>query len=207
MRILVLGATGRTGRELLQQGLARKHELTAFARRPADLEGAGRGLKIHRGDILDEASVDGAVRGQDAVLFALGPRSRSDGRTQSEGTRLLISAMEAHGVKRLILLSAIGVGESLRQSGLFGAVLVPLALRPVFADKERQEQLVTGSRLDWTIVRPTHLTVKPALARIRVETDFQTRVGWSIPRANVAAFMLDELEQRRFVHCKPTLGS
>ncbi len=205
MRVLVLGATGRTGLELLRQGAERGHDVTAFARKPEALEGAG--VKVLQGDILDPKAVDRAVQDQDAVLFALGPRNRHDERTQSEGTAHLVRAMEARGIKRLVLLSAIGVGESLRQSGFFGAVIVPLALRKVFADKERQEALVTGSTLDWTLVRPSHLTLGPALRHIQVETDFQTRVGWSIPRANVAAFMLDALERPDYLRRKPTLGS
>jgi putative NADH-flavin reductase len=206
MKTLIVGASGRTGRELVLQAARRGHEVTAFVRTPKAFSSTAS-VALVQGDILDAASVERAVDGQDAVVCALGPRDRNDASLQSEGTRNLVSAMRAKGVRRLILMSSIGVGEAKKQSWFFGTLIVPLLLRKVFADKERQEEIVVDSRLDWTIVRPSHLTLAPPIAEVKVTTDYLTKVGWSIPRANVATFILDALETRGFVGMKPTIGS
>jgi len=166
MRVLVVGATGGSGREAVRALAARGHEVTAFSRRPADLP---PGVRQLLGDVTDPTEVDAAVRGQDAVVVTLGisehpmrVRLRGSRGTpldvRSRGTRYLVDAMRAHGVGRLVVQSSYGVGPTRDRLPLSSRLVFALMLRPQIDDHERQEQLVRTSRLDWTIVQPVYLT-------------------------------------------------
>ncbi len=202
MRVLVVGATGGTGQALVREALARGHEVTAFVRNPAKLPLRHDRLTVARGDVLDYASVEAAVRGQDAVVCALGhKRWFYPTRILSEGTRNLISAMENHGVRRLVCETSLGVGDSFGRLGLYYTLFVGVFILPFyFYDKVRQERLIRASALDWIIVRPGVLTDGQPRGRYRDGP----RVGsylWTvrISRADVAAFMLDRLTGDRYL--------
>jgi len=149
MKVLIFGATGATGQCLTEQALLLSHEVTAFARNPSVIqEGLDEALSFEpdqlsvvRGDILDPASVEAAMVGQDAVLCALGTRSLSATTVLSTGTKNIIAAMEKSGTRRIICESSLGVGDSRNQSGfVFGKIIVPLIFKGLFEDKERQER-------------------------------------------------------------------
>ncbi len=168
MRLLILGATGRTGRQLLDQALSLGHEVTAFARRPAALAAYGSRVRVIPGDITDRSTVAPAVAGQEAVLSALGVRTLRPSTVRSTGIGYTLDAMRAHRVRRLVCTSALGVGETRSQLGpVFNLVLIPLLLRHSFADKERLEAWIRASDTEWTIVRPGVLTNGPARGRYR----------------------------------------
>ena len=196
-RVLVVGATGGTGRELVAQALERGYFVTAFARDPARLSiDPHPRLGVARGDVMDFASVDEAVRGHDAVLSALGHRRYySPARVLSEGTRNILRAMESHGTRRFVCETALGIGDSAGRMGLYYTLFViPFVLPLYYWDKARQERLVAESRTSWVIVRPGALSHGPRRGVRR----HGARVGsylatQSIPRADVAAFMLDQL--------------
>jgi uncharacterized protein YbjT (DUF2867 family) len=206
MNLLIVGATGGTGQQLVTQALERGHQVTALVRRPRRAE-PRHGLTPAVGDVLDPASLARAMPGQEAVLSALG-HNRWLGPTHilSEGTRNLIAAMGRHGVRRLICETALGISDSWWQMGLYYTLFVrPVILPFYFRDKVRQEAMVRASDLDWTIVRPGVLTNGPKRGRYR----HGARVGhWlrtvRISRADVAAFMLDQLTDRRYV--RTTVG-
>ncbi len=206
MRLLIIGATGGTGRELVRQALERGHQVTALARRPEKLALAHERLTIRRGNVLDPASLDAAVRGQEAVLSALGhKRWFYPTRILSEGTRHLVDAMERHGVRRLVCETALGIGDAWWRMGVYYTLFVRLFILPFyFHDKVRQERVVRASGLDWVLVRPGALTHGPRRGRIRSGP----RVGhwlWTqrISRADVAAFMLDQLADDRWLRQSP----
>jgi uncharacterized protein YbjT (DUF2867 family) len=206
MNLLIVGATGGTGRQLVTQALERGHRVTALVRRPPRAE-ARPGVTTIVGNVLDPASLDRAVRGQEAVLSALGhKRWLGPTRILSEGTRNLIAAMGRHGVRRFVCETALGISDSWWQAGLYYTLFVrPVILPFYFWDKVRQEAVIRASDLDWTIVRPGALTNGPKRGRYR----HGPRVGhwlWTvrISRADVAAFMLDELTDRR--HVRATVG-
>jgi putative NADH-flavin reductase len=162
MKLLVFGATGGTGREIVAQALDQGHVVTAFVRNPAALTTKHERLKLAQGDVLDYPSVEAAVEGQDAVLSALGVRKLRKNTVLSAGTKNLLRAMGRHGVKRFVCESSLGVGDSRGQLGwVFNLFIIPLFLRNVFRDKEVQEQYVKQSKLDWIIVRPAALTSGP----------------------------------------------
>lgn len=217
MKVVVFGATGPTGRALVARALEEGHEVTAFARNPAALDVEHESLHAFTGDVLQPATVDSAVKGQDAVLCAVGPRRRAGhGETPanvvSVATRHILESMHKFGVKRLISMSSVGVGDSRGKgqagpvrSFLFEKVVVPLVLKREFQDKELQETLVRESDVDWVLVRPTALTDGPARGHVRVSLD-GGRVPGTISRADVAAFMVDQLKSDTYVHKAPVIG-
>jgi uncharacterized protein YbjT (DUF2867 family) len=195
-RLLIIGATGGTGRQLVTQALARGHAVTALVRDPSRLQVDHPRLAVVQGNVLDAGSVDEAVRGQDAVLCALGhKRFFVPTRILSEGTRNILGAMEAHGVRRLVCETSLGIGDSAGRMGLYYTFFViPLILPFYFWDKTRQERLLARSAVEWVIVRPGVLTNRDGKGQYR----HGRRVGSflltvRIARADVAAFMLDQL--------------
>lgn len=207
-KILVLGATGPTGRHIVSQALARGYDVTILVRSPekaADMKGA----KIVFGDARDEKALRKAVRGRDAVISALGtPASPFREVTLlSTATRTLIKAMKAEQVSRLIAITGIGAGDSAGHSGfLFEKVIFPLILRNVYADKNRQEAIIMGSDVDWTIVRPSILTNKLGGKTIRALTDLSNFDGGSISRADVATFILNQVNSDAWSHKSPLIA-
>jgi len=200
MKLLVFGATGKTGRSLLEQGLAQGHAVTAFVRNPAALE-AQAGLTMITGDVTDAAAVSRAVAGQEAVLSALGPRGGNYG-VLPGGVQNIVAAMKQAGVKRLIHVSSYGVGDSLAQMGWVSRkIVVPFFLRKALDEKEIEEGIIRASDLDWIIVRPGGLEDGARTGVYRCITDPLTKVGQPrIARADVADFILQNLTDVRFLH-------
>lgn len=211
-RVLLVGATGGTGRELVTQALSRGYAVTALARDPAKVEVKDARLTVVRGDVLDPGTLDEALRDCGAVLCALGHKKFLGPTTiQSAGTGNLIDAMRRHGAARLVVETSLGLGDSAGRLGLVYSLLtLPLVLPFYFADKARQEQVVAGSDLDWVIVRPGALTFGRPTGRCRHGTG--AKAGdylWtrSIARADVAAFMLDQLTDDTYLRTAPGLSS
>jgi putative NADH-flavin reductase len=207
MKLLIIGATGGTGRQLVAQALAAGHEITALVCNPEKVRTRHEWLRLVQGDILDPGSVDSAVSGQDAVLSSLGTRSIF-GRVVifSEGTKNLLNAMTNHGVRRLVCISGIGAGDSRGHGGfLYDKLVLPVFLKRIYDDKDRQEELIRQSDLDWIIVRPGFLTNGPATGNYRVLTDLTGVTVGRISRADVAAFMLAQLEKDQSLRRAVTL--
>jgi putative NADH-flavin reductase len=208
MNVLVFGASGGTGRELVKLALAQLHRVTAFVRDPHRFEITHANLTVTTGDVMDSARVEQAVRGQDAVMSALGS-SRSLKRHPAlvEGVRNIIKAMEDDGVRRLVYLSILGVNDSRHQLGwLDRYVIVPLVLRNVVTDHAIKDGIITRSNLDWVIVRPPRLTNGPKTGRYRAGDGI--KAGWmtaSISRADVADFMLRQVVEEKYVHRAPAV--
>jgi len=206
-KILVLGATGGTGRLIVSQALARGHEVTALVRSPekaSDLKGAN----LVGGDVRDEAALRNALKGQDAVVSALGtPASPFREVTLlSTATRALVTAMKAERVSRLVCITGMGAGDSAGHGGLvFDRLIFPLLLRKVYADKNRQETIVRDSGLDWVLVRPTVLNDKPGRDTIRTLTDLSDFHGGTISRQDVAKFVLDQVSDDAWLHHSPLI--
>lgn len=206
MRLLVIGATGGTGRELVKQALERGHHVTALVRKPAKLRMAHEGLTVVQGDVLDRSSVEAAARGQDAVLSALGhKRWFYPTRILSAGTANVLRAMEASGVRRLVCETSLGLGESWGRLGLYYTLFViPVILPFYFWDKGRQERAIRASELDWVIVRPGVLTN----GRKRGVYRHGSKVGnwlWTVrvSRADVADFMLNQVTSGQYLRSAP----
>ncbi len=195
MRLVLFGATGRTGRHLLEQALAQGHTVTAFARDPGPLAPQDR-LTIVQGDVLNLTHVEGAVKNQDVVFSALGG-------IRTLATERILAAMEKLGVPRFICESAYGVGES-RNRSLYALVAWQLA-KVGFEDTERQERLIRQSRLEWIIVRPTRLTDEPKRGIYRAGVGLRVGPFARIGRADVADFMLQQLTDNTYLHKAPVI--
>jgi nucleoside-diphosphate-sugar epimerase len=170
MHIVVVGGSKGTGALAAEAALARGHEVTVFSRNPDQLRLESPRLHRRAGSFFDAAAVQAAVAGQEAVIVTASGSSLRAFREQpdyfSRGTALVIAAMKAAGVRRLVVLSAYGVGESRRGVGfLSDKLILSLLLRLPFEDHERQERVVRESGLDWVLARPTRLTNGPARGR------------------------------------------
>jgi len=194
--ILIIGATGGTGRQLLTKALERGYRVIALVRDPLGLRLEHPGLTVVRGDVLDADSVDRAMRGQQAVLCALGhKRYFGPTRILSEGTRNILRSMRAHGVRRLVCETSLGIGDSAGRMGLYYTLFViPVILPFYYWDKTRQERLIAASELDWVVVRPGALSNAQGRGRYREGAGVGSYV-WTvrISRADVADFMLGQL--------------
>jgi putative NADH-flavin reductase len=206
MRLLIFGASGQTGRELVRQALERQHAVTAFVRQPTMLS-ASPSLRITQGDVADAAAVEAAMPNHEAVVSVLGVGVplRSDPAVVA-GIRHIVQSMEKHGLRRLLYLSFIGVAESRAAVGFVLRYIAPIPLRAEIADHEAKEWIVRQTRLDWTIVRPPKLTNGPRTGTYRSGENIQT---WApvptLSRADVAEFMLEELERPTYVRAAPRL--
>ncbi|MDC0680152.1 NAD(P)-dependent oxidoreductase [Sorangium atrum] len=206
-KILVLGATGATGRLIVSQAAARGYDVTVLVR-SAEKASDLKGVKLVVGDARDERILRQALKGRDAVVSALGtPASPFREVTLlSSATRALVSAMKIEQVSRLVCITGIGAGDSAGHGGfLFDNVIFPLLLRKVYADKNRQETIVRDSGLDWILVRPSVLNDKPSRDTIRALTDLSSFHGGTISRAHVASFVLDQVRDDTWVHRSPLI--
>lgn len=204
MRIVVFGANGRTGRQLVAQALAVGHEVTAFVRDPAKAPDAHPRLRVAVGEVTyDQEAVDAAVTGQDAVLSALGSPSTWGGLVHPtltvEAAPVIVRAMRAAGVRRLVFLSAHGVGHT-RGEGPATFRLMYRFLGPVFADKAAGERVLRDDALDWTLVYPVMLVGSRRTGACRAAERLRLSGLLRVSRGDVAAFMLAETVRRDYVH-------
>jgi putative NADH-flavin reductase len=209
--VLVIGASKGIGLETVKRALAAGHRVRALARSAASLAVAHAQLEKVAADALDRAAVAAALAGADAVIETLGaPQDLRTvlGGTQlfSSATRILIDAMKAQGVRRLVAVTGLGAGDSRGRLGLlYDVVMFPLVLKRIYDDKDVMEQMIRTSGLDWTIVRPGLLKDGNATGRARALTDPKDwTAGW-VSRADVAEFLVREAFERRFVGQTPLL--
>src|SRR5918996_3219221 len=207
MKVLIFGATGGTGRELIRQALDRGHSVTEFARDPSALEERD-GLSPIAGDVLDAPAVERAVAGHEAVLCALGRPATSPGTVRSQGTRNIVRALESADPRRLICQSTIGIGDSRRLlPPLYRYLLVPTLLHRTFAEHARQEGTVRSSQLDWTIVRAGALTDGARTGSYRHGfPPSEPSIEFEISRADVAAFTVGLLADGTYVKESPCVS-
>ncbi len=206
MKLLIFGSTGSIGRLLIKQALEQGHTLTAFTRDATKVNIKHNNLQVTRGDVMDPASVERAIKGHEVVLCSLGAGRK--GTVRSEGTRNIISSMEKVGVRRLICQSTLGVGDSWGNLNVFWKyIMFGLLLRPAYADHVSQEDYIRQSRLDWTIVRPGAFTDGERTGKYRhgfPSTDKTAKI--KISRADVADFMLKQLIDDTYLHKTPGLS-
>jgi putative NADH-flavin reductase len=210
VKLTIFAATGGIGRHALEQAIAAGHDVTAVVRNPNKLS-SGQ-VRVITADLAaaDPAVLESAVAGADAVLSGLGPRSTSDAGIASRGTQAIVRAMQATGVRRIVVVSAAPIstvpsparpkpprhdpGDGFFMRHLFSHVAKTL-FREHYADLALMEDILRDSGLDWTVVRPPWLTDKPVTGSYRVADGRNLRGGWSVSRADVAQLMLRVLEQ------------
>ena len=210
MKISILGASQGTGAQAVRIALERGHDVTAFARNPQKLTVVNSRLSKLEGDFHRRESVDEAVSGRDAIIITASSTSLKGFKENptyfSLGTGYAIDSMKAHGVRRLVVLSAMGVGESRGLTNFFvDKLVISFLLKAPFEDHERQEALVRASGLDWVIARPGRLTNGPARARYVKKTALEA-VPSSISRADVADFLVSAAESDTWLRQAVQLG-
>ena len=209
MKVLIFGASGRTGRELVRQAIAAGHDVTAFVRNPAAFTAADR-LHVATGDVHDPAAVNIAMIEQQAVLSALGG-TLSDEDLLPRSMENILAAMKRHNVRRLVVLGAAGAVESTLKRmpalsrTLFRSIIGTLLKKP-FKSQRAMQQLIRASDTDWTIVQPPRLLNQPATGKIRVDGDALPEKGSRISRADLAAFMVAQLESSEWVRREPCIA-
>jgi putative NADH-flavin reductase len=209
--VLVIGASRGIGLETVKRALAEGHRVRAFARGAGAIALTDPGLEKIAADALNRGQVSAALKGADAVIETLGAPTDlgtilQGTRLFSAATRVLIDAMHAQGVRRLVAVTGLGAGDSRGRAGiLYDALIFPIVLKRIYDDKDVQEQMIRASGLDWTIVRPGLLTSGPATGRARALTDPKDWTMGSVTRADVAAFLVRETFQRRYLQQTPLL--
>jgi putative NADH-flavin reductase len=209
MKLTIFAATGGIGRQLLEQAVAAGHDVTAVVRNPSKLS---RAVNVVTADLTaaDPATLESAVAGADAVLSGLGPRSNAEAGVASQGTRAIVQAMQATGVRRIVVVSAAPIGtvpspgrpkpprhdpgDGFFMRHLFGR-LAKAMFREHYADLALMEDVLRDSGLDWTVIRPPRLTDKPLTGTYRTAYGQNLRGGFLVSRADVAQLMLRVLEQ------------
>ena len=214
MKLTIIAATGGVGAELLEQAVAAGHDVTAVVRNPGKLSRQAYSVTV---DLAapDPAALESAVAGADAVLSGLGPHSNADAGIAAQGTLAIVAAMTATGVRRIVAVSAAPVstvptpsrphppkhdpGDGFYMRHLFSHVASAM-FGKVYADLARMEDILAGSGLDWTVVRPPQLTGKPLTGTYRTAYGQNIRGGWSVSRADVAHLMLAVLGRPGTIH-------
>ncbi len=205
MKVLVLGATGGSGRLIVRDALAKGHSVVALVRSKAKADLPG--VHMIEGDARDEGTLTRALNGCDAVVSSLGTgMGFSEVSLLTVATRALVTAMTRSGVRRLVCISALGVGDSKGHGGfVFDRLFQPLLLSRAYKDKDGQGSRIRGSSLDWVIVRPAMLTNDPARGRVRAVTDLTAVNGGKIARADVARFVVEQLTTDTWLRRTPVL--
>jgi len=202
MKLLIIGGTGGTGKELIKQALEQGHQLTTLVRNPDHIKIPHPNLNVVRGNVLDFDKVQEVVKGQDAVLSALGHKRFFIKTTiLFRGTKNIIEAMQKHNVNRFICITSLGINDSRFKLGLYYTLFViPFIVFFYFLDKSKQEKLIRNSGLSWTIIRPGQLTNGKKRGLYKHGPNLgNCIVTKTISRADVAHFMLSQLNDLTYL--------
>jgi uncharacterized protein YbjT (DUF2867 family) len=205
MMLAIFGASGKTGHQLVEQALAAGHEVRALTRDPAKLRIAHERLEVVAGNVLDPAAVSRTVQGAAVVISALGIGAGNPEGAITAGVRNIAAAMREAGVRRLIAMSSLGIGDSKGQIPLAFklAIMAIPVLRHTMADLATMEEFLHGTGLDWIIVRPGGLQDRPARGNWHVSSPDEKLTAGDIPRADVAAFILQQLTSDTYLRQTP----
>lgn len=204
MKVAVFGATGGTGHSVVGQALAKGNSVQALVRTPAKLTVTHPDLIVIEGNVLDADKVEASLKGVDAVVVSLGNTDNNPEMIVSKGTRVIIDEMQKQGIRRLVVVSSLGVGDSIKQVPFFFRALMKTVLKSAMQDKEVQEEMVRESGLDWIIVRPGGLTDGPGTGSYTAGLDGSIGAG-QVSRADVADFIVKQLVDNTYLHQTPAI--
>lgn len=212
MRVTVFGATGKIGRLVVEQLLAGDHEVTALVRTPGKLALTHPTLTVLTGQLSDASAVQNAVRGSDAVISALGPslKRSARGTRPTEGTRTIVAAMQAAGIRRFIGLATPSIPDP-RDRPIRKAKILPVLTKIMFPNALTElvgmSAAVSGSDLDWTLARITNPTDRPKKATVRAGFLGRDNVGSARTRADIAAFLVTQLTDATYLKAAPAISN
>jgi len=201
MKLAIFGASGATGRHLVNQALSSGHSVTALVRTPDSLQVNHVGLKLIVGELYNSVTVESVIRDADTVISVLGARKGKDQNICTDGLSKIIPAMQKVGVKRLIALSAYGASET-HNASLF-IRFVRSIISEKMRDKDDMEDLVRASHTDWTLIRPPMLTNGDASKNYRSGIDLRPGITGRISRADLASFILQTVVSGSYIHEAP----
>jgi putative NADH-flavin reductase len=210
-KLLIIGASRGIGLETVKAALRGGHRVRALARSAASISIENTELEKLSGNALDSDTIRNALEGIDVVIQTLGVERSLQAIVEpttlfSTSTRILVDEMKTAGVNRLVAVTGLGAGDSRGHGGiLYDGVVFPLLLKRVYDDKDVQEWIVKSSGLDWTIVRPGLLTNRPATGRYRVLSVPQEWRFGVISRADVADFLVRQVDDRKLIGATPLL--
>ena len=210
MKIVVFGASGNTGKQLVEQALAAGYEVVAYARNPSKLNVSHEHLTVINGELSDAALIETAVKGTDAVLSALGPRGGSKNKPLTQGMQNIIAAMKNQGVRRLIMTSTLSAKDSKDKPDFRTKAMVNLVkttMHAAYEDIVSVAETVRASDLEWTIVRLAILNNKPKSGKVKVGYVGSGEVGTQISRADIADFMLKQIEDTKYLREAPAISN
>lgn len=212
LRLVIFGASGGVGRLAVEQALERGHEVVAYVRTPSKLGLTHERLSVVAGELSDRDALDQVVRGADAVISALGPSldRKATGMPPVEGTRNIVQAMQAAGVRRYVGMATPSLRDPRDKRSLLGTVVPVMGrtfLKRAYRELLQMSQVVIDSDLDWTIARFTQPSDKPAKGTVRAGFLGVDKVGASISRADIATFLLDQATDTRFVRAAPAISN
>jgi uncharacterized protein YbjT (DUF2867 family) len=210
MRIVVVGATGRTGTAVVEQALARGWEVVALVRDPSKVSASSPNLRVVRGSPLDEAAVAGCVEGADAVISVVGAPaglgSRGATTLYSGAAAAVAAALRADARTRILFCTSAGVEhDDPSQVWFYRHVARPLFLARGYADMARAEQIVRDSGRPFVIIRPGRLVDRPPRGSLRESPRFRPARGVDTPRCSLATYLLDQVTQDRWLGQTPTV--
>lgn len=213
MKIAVFGATGIVGKAVVNEALRKGHEVTVLTRNAEKVTTRHEHLHVVEGNVTDRSIVRNVLKGQEAVIQTLGIGGKGDGKPTtfvSEANKIIMAEMEQMNVKRLVAISVIGAGDSLTfLPWIYRKLVLPLFMKwfqAVIDDKNRMEPMIMKSGLDWTVVRCTTVKERPATGKVNVTLDGK-KLKFSISVADMAAFMVSQLTDNRFLKQTPTISN
>jgi uncharacterized protein YbjT (DUF2867 family) len=193
MKLAILGATGKTGGHALEIALAAGHHVRVLARTPSKLAVTHERLEVVKGDATKVEDCATLLEGCDAVIGTLGPPNLGGTTVRQDAARAVVDAMKQRGVMKVVWLSALGVGENLAQakrSSWLATTFIKLVLKKTYVDAEAAERVLRESGLDYVLCRPPQLTNRAARGHVDEVPEDQKLPRISIPRADVAAWMV-----------------
>ncbi len=208
MKISIFGSTGATGQELVKQGLEKGYSISTVVRHPLDITNPN--LTVIQGNIFDKPLVKDVIEGSDLVISVLAFTPKLFGQQStdlySKTASVLVEAMTELNIKKLAFCTSAGVEEDPHEIWFYKHILKPLYLKKGYEDMQLAENIITGSTLDWILVRPSRLTNGVLTTEFRIAKRFRPEGGSTISRADLAFFILEQLASSAWVHKTPTLA-
>jgi len=202
-KVLIFGATGGTGKELVKQSLEKGYEVTAFVRSPEKVEITQSNLTLFKGDVLNYDDVAKTMKGHEVVFCCLGAPASNKTKLRTDGTSNIVKAMETHNIKRFICQTSLGFGDSKEVLPWhMKYIIVPFILKRAFKDHETQEAVIEKSNTDWTIVRPGNMTNGNQTGNYKHGFLPTEKIKLKVSRADVADFMLRQLDNIKYLYQK-----
>ncbi|MFY7998349.1 MAG: NAD(P)-dependent oxidoreductase [Candidatus Kapaibacteriota bacterium] len=213
MNVVIFGATGYSGKEILRKVLSENHHVSVLVRNAAAIPFHHTNLTVVEGNVMDTTVVHTLLEGKDAVIQCLGIGGKGDGKPStfiSDASAVIVEAMQNQNVKRLIAMSNVGAGSSVVfQPWIFRKIILPYFMKwlhAIIEDKNRMEPVIMNSNLDWTIVRCPNITDKPARKNIVATLDGKG-LGLSITNQDTASFIVRQLFDDTFSRQAPSISN